>query len=116
MFWIYVFFAVCITLCAYRVYRYWIPHIKYKSLHQISPFATIVDIRHNNESWGREKYIQTIVEFSDGFEYSTYKTGGVPCYTHTIIYVDSLVMESIIKKAVKAHSKLVQKKIKLVNE
>lgn len=99
-----IFFIVAIISCGYYIYHFCIPHTYYRST-SISADATIVDINHERERWGKNRHIKTIVRFSDGFEYHTFQHRYVPFF----IYVDNDVVRSIVTKATKAHDRIVLK-------
>ena len=69
--------------------------------------ATIINVRSEKNSWGRNTHIKTIVEFSDGSEYYTYKSRREPGFGYSRLVVDKEVIEDIKVMAIKAHSKLV---------
>lgn len=108
----YLIIFLVIGILGYYTYYFRIPHSYYKYLSFITADAKITDISHSKESWGREKFIKTVVKFSDGFEYHTHKTFSEPRILYTKIYVDEEVRKEILIKAIKAHDRLVQKKIK----
>lgn len=103
---------LAIGIVGYYTYYFRFPHSHYKHLSFITADAKIIDISHSKENWGREKFIKTVVKFSDGFEYHTHKTFSEPRVLYTKIYVDEEVRKEILIKAIKAHDRLVQKKIK----
>lgn len=108
----YMIIVLAIGILGYYTYYFRIPHSHYEYLSFITPDAKITDISHSRENWGREKFIKTVVKFSDGFEYHTHKTFSEPRILYTKIYVDEEVRKEILIKAIKAHDRLVQKKIK----
>jgi len=73
------------------------------------PTATIVGVRSENDNWGKYKHIKTIISFSDGTEYHTYKCRKEPGFGYTRIIVDAEVIEEIKENAIKAHKKLIEK-------
>jgi hypothetical protein len=110
MFFIYLFVAIAIAITVYQFWEYNIPHTHYENVHLLSCDAKIVDIKHEKESWGRSKYIRTIVFFSDGFQYHTHKCRAVPGLGYQTLYVNSDVLEIIIKRAIRAHDRLIAKR------
>lgn len=112
MMWVNIFILIAIGILIYYTYYFRFPHCYYEYLSFISSDAKIVDIQHTKEKWGRERFIKTVVKFSDGFEYHTHRTFNEPGFLYTTIYVNDEVRKEIVLKAVKAHNRLVVKKMK----
>lgn len=91
---------------AIYVIKYSSSHLVVKDYSKIHPDATILHISHKEDNWGRRKHIKTIVEFTDGVEYHTYKCRSEPGFGYTKYIVDAEVVEQIIEKAIIAHKKL----------
>ena len=79
---------------------------------KLDPDATIVGVHSEKDSWGKDTYIKTIVQFSDGSEYHTYYARQEPGFGHTRLIVDAEVIEKIKEKAIIAHKKKVEKESK----
>lgn len=112
MFWFNLFVLLVIVILGYYTYYFRFPHCYYKYLSFISPDAEIIDIVHSKEKWGRERFIKTVVKFSDGFEYHTHKTFREPRLLYDKIYIDDEARKVIIIKALKAHDRILQRKFK----
>lgn len=103
---------VAIGVYCYYIYYFRFPHCYYPPISFISQDAKIIDITHTKEKWGRERFIKTVVKFSDGFEYHTHEIFREPRLFYSRIYVDDEVREIILTKSIKAHERIVKRKIK----
>lgn len=110
--WVNIFVLIAIIILCYYTYYFRFPHCYYQYLSFISPEAKIVDIQHTKEKWGRDGFIKTVVKFSDGFEYHTHKTFREPRLLYDRIYIDDEARKVIVIKALKAHDRIVRRKMK----
>lgn len=114
-----LFYLILISIglfFGYEIYRFSFDHVYHCGLSLISEDAKIIKIFSEIEPWGRSKYVKTVVRFSDGFEFHTYKCrrefAGL---TSTRLVVDDEVRKKIIVAAFKAHDKLVFKYNRVTN-
>lgn len=104
--WYFLLFLIPVVI---YVVRYGFNRMNMDKCSRLDPDATIVGVRSENDNWGKQKHIKTIVEFSDGSEYHTYYTRKEPGFGYTRIIVDAEVIEEIKEKAIIAHKKKIEK-------
>ncbi len=108
-----VYFVILLLLTPMIIYfvKYYGPsRIKLDNgCDELTEDATIVGVRSEPDNWGKYKHIKTIVKFSDGSEYHTYKCRNEPGFGYTRIVVDYEVIDEIKENAIIAHKKKYEK-------
>ena len=109
MFLTYLIVFILLAPMVIYTYRYCFSKMKTGHCSRLDPDATIVGIRSENDDWGRDRFIKTIVTFSDGSEYHTHKARRELSFGGFRQIVDAEVIKEISEAAVIAHQKKVGK-------